>query len=45
MSKGGESIAKKDAEPVCRRVVAAVSTILPPNPEAVIPVKLAEQEN
>ena len=48
MSIGGVSIplgrAKKDAESVCRRVVAAVGTMLPPNSEAVIPVKLAEQE-
>ena len=48
MTIGGEKISlmgtKKDAEPVCRRVVAAVTTTLPPNSEAVVPVKLAEQE-
>ena len=48
MTIDGEKIslngAKKDAEPVCRRVVAAVTTTLPPNSKAIIPVKLAEQE-
>ena len=47
MTIDGEKISlkgAKDAEPVCRRVVAAVTTTLPPNSEAVIPVKLAEQE-
>ena len=48
MTVNGEKIslkgAKKDAEPVCRRVVAAATTTLPPNSEAVILVKLAEQE-
>ena len=48
MSIGGGSIplgiAKKDAESVCCQIVAAVSTTLPPDSEAVIPVKLAEQE-
>ena len=36
--------AKKAVEPVCHRVVAAVTTTLPPNSETVIPVKLVEQE-
>ena len=34
--------AKKDDEPVCHRVVAATTTTLPSNSEAVIPVELAE---
>ena len=47
MTIDGEKISlkgAKDAEPVCRRVVAAVTTTFPPNSEAVISVKLAEQE-
>ena len=47
MTIGDEKIsltgAKKDDEPVCRRVVAAVTTALPPKSEAVIPVKLVDQ--
>ena len=48
MTVGSEKIsltgAKKEVEPVCRRVVAAVTTTLLPNSEAVIPVKLVERE-
>ena len=34
---------RKDAEPVCRRAVVAVTTTLPPKPEAIIPVQIVEQ--